>query len=113
MDRRDERTQLIAEIILESSAGGRSTRISDLSMGGCYIESINNFRKDEAVTFDLKNSGGDTLRFTGNVAYILEGFGFGLTFTNIGPQHMEFLRESLPQSVQPATHAEDNILEVW
>jgi hypothetical protein len=113
IDRRSERAEIVAEIILESSAGRRSSRISDMSMGGCYIESITNYRKGEMVTFELKNTVGDVLRFTGNVAYVLDGFGFGLTFTNVGPSHLEFLRSSLPESPHVSPEPDDNILEIW
>ena len=113
MARKHERAGIIREIILESSAGKRSSRISDMSMGGCYIESITNFRKGEVVAFDLSNTAGEVLRFSGNVAYVLDGFGFGLTFTNPTPNHITFLSRTLPTSPRPITEQDTNLLELW
>lgn len=90
-ERKQTRVQCVVEIVLDSSAGRRASRISDLSIGGCYVESISTYRIGEELAFELK-SDGRTLRFTGEVAYVLEGFGFGLKFTNLGPEHLEFLK---------------------
>jgi hypothetical protein len=113
MARKHERTDIVREIVLESSAGKRQSRISDMSMGGCYIESITNFRKGEAVTFDLSSTAGEVLRFSGNVAYVLDGFGFGLTFTNLTPNHVTFLSRTLPTTPRPITEQDNNLLELW
>ena len=84
-----------------------------MSMGGCYIESITNFRKGEEVAFDLSSTAGEVLRFSGNVAYILDGFGFGLTFTNLTPAHLTFLSRIVPSTPRPITEQDSNILELW
>lgn len=113
MARTHERTEVVREIVLESSAGRRPSRISDMSMGGCYIESITNFRKGEMISFDLENTAGDVLRFSGSVAYILEGFGFGLSFANLTPAHHAFLSRALPAVPNPITETDANLLELW
>lgn len=113
MARKHHRSELIKEIVLESSAGKRQSRISDMSMGGCYIESITNFRKGEPVSFDLASTTGDVLRFSGNVAYVLDGFGFGLTFTNLTSNHITFLSRTLPTVPRPISEQDSNLLELW
>ncbi len=86
---------MAVEIILDSAAGRRSTRISDLSLGGCYVESMTNFREGEEVAFELQAPDGRTLRFTGTVAYLLEGFGFGLKFDELNDEQAQFVRSAL------------------
>lgn len=113
MNRQHKRSGIITEIVLESSAGKRPSRVSDMSMGGCYIESITNFRKGEEVSFDLHSTAGEVVRFSGSVAYVLEGFGFGLTFTNLSSAHMAFLKTTLPQAPKPISESDANILELW
>ena len=113
MARIHERTELVREIVLESSAGRRPSRISDMSMGGCYIESITSFRKGEAITFDVSNTAGEALSFSGKVAYVLEGFGFGLSFLNLTPAHLAFLSKTLPSVPQPIGETDANLLELW
>ncbi|HBE83723.1 MAG: PilZ domain-containing protein [Blastocatellia bacterium] len=98
MGRNHERTPVVIEIILDSSAGRRASRISDLSLGGCYVESITQYREGEPIAFELTSSDGQGLRFTGEVAYILDGFGFGLKFTNINDDQLEFLKRVLPEA---------------
>lgn len=95
MNRKHERIPMIVEIVLDSSAGRRPSRISDLSMGGCYVDSIASFRVGEPLSFDLKSPTIGTVTFSGEVAYVLEGFGFGLKFTQMGPQQLVFLRHTL------------------
>ncbi len=113
MKRKHKRTGIVAEIVLESSAGRRPSRISDMSMGGCYIESVTNFRKGDEISFDLHSTAGEAVRFSGNVAYVLDGFGFGLTFTNLGPAHLTFLKTTLPSVPKPISENDLNILELW
>lgn len=84
-----------------------------MSMGGCYIESITNYRKGEAISFELQNTAGQCLRFQGNVAYVLEGFGFGLTFSNLTAEHLAFLGNTLPQTPRPISEQDKNLLELW
>lgn len=98
---------------MESSAGKRQSRISDMSFGGCYIESVTNFRKGETLSFELEGTSGDVLRFSGNVAYVLEGFGFGLTFTDLTSDHHAFLNRTLASECPPIADAETDLLEVW
>jgi hypothetical protein len=96
MGRLHERTSVAIDAVLESSSGLRESRISDLSMGGCYVESMTSFCPGEPVAFDLIDTAGGSVGFTGEVAYVLEGFGFGLRFTNIGPEQLEFLQTAIP-----------------
>lgn len=113
MSRKYERAEIVREVVLESSAGRRESRISDMSMGGCYIESMTNYRKGEPISFDLRNTAGDVLRFYGNVAYTLDGFGFGLTFTDLTPAHLAFLSTTLPAAPSPISEKDHNLLELW
>lgn len=109
MARKQERSDVHTEIVLESSAGKRQSRISDMSAGGCFIESMTSFREGEPVAFELHTTSGATLRFSGTVAYVLEGFGFGMTFTDLTPEHIAFLAGVLPKA-DPLDPAEDENL---
>lgn len=97
MERLHERKTVAIDAVLDSSSGLRESRISDLSMGGCYVESITDFSPGEPVAFELIDTAGGSVGFTGEVAYILEGFGFGLRFTNVGPEQLKFLHEAIPR----------------
>jgi len=98
MPREQKRVPFLGEIVLKSGSGKCEARISDISMGGCYIDTIASFRVDENVAFDLVHPNGRSLPFTGDIAYILEGFGFGVRFTDLSDEQTVFL-ERIVQSL--------------
>ena len=81
MPRQHERTQYFTEISLESASGKRSARISDVSLGGCFVDTLTNVCEGEEVHLigDVGDSGHLDIR--GKVAYVMNGFGFGVAFT--------------------------------
>jgi hypothetical protein len=87
LPREDERFPYFTEIMLESGAGVRGARMSDVSAGGCYIDTISPAIEGESVSFEFKDSSGDRLRFTGTVAYVLPNMGFGIKFTDLTDEH--------------------------
>ena len=89
MPRQQPRLSLVIEIVFDSGSG-KGARISDISMGGCYVDTIATFREGEPVTFFLVQSGG-RIKFTGEVSYVLEGFGFGVRFTDLTGEQTDFL----------------------
>ena len=50
MPREDERVPFYTEIMLESAAGMRGARISDVSPGGCYIDTISPAIEGEVIS---------------------------------------------------------------
>lgn len=95
MARRSERVLYYGDIILESSSGKRETRISDISADGCYIDSTSAMSPGENVAFELKQASGASIRFTGTVIYVLDGFGFGIEFTDVNDQQKAAIDEIL------------------
>ena len=95
MRRKHERATVSVEARLESATTELETVISNLSLGGCYVESVTDFAQGEPVTFDLINPKGGTVGFTGEIAHVTRGQGFGLQFTNLGPEQISFLKSSL------------------
>lgn len=83
MDRKHERVTYLIETVLESASGKREARISDLSLGGCYVDSIVAVHNDEPVIFTIPMPEGSVLRVNGRVAYTLPGCGFGVNFVDL------------------------------
>ena len=93
-DKRDhDRKQFFAETILEFTAGKYQARISDISLGGCYVDSIASVMEGEVISLTLAVGSGEPQRFTGVVAYLLPGFGFGIRFTDLTDEKTQFLRQ--------------------
>lgn len=95
MPRKEDRYTYLKEVELEFASGRRSTRISDISAGGCYIDTIAQIPVGESLRIHISDVNGGTMQFSGNVAYILEGVGFGVEFTNLTDAHREFLAKLL------------------
>lgn len=80
MPRVHERQAILTEIELESASGKREARISDLSYGGCFIDTIVTARVGEEITLRLRSESANPVELSGHIAYILDGFGFGIQF---------------------------------
>jgi hypothetical protein len=75
-----ERVPVLLDIELERSSGNVQTRISEISMGGCFIDSNVPVIEGEVVTFRTFAPGGRELKLTGEVVYLLPNEGFGVRF---------------------------------
>jgi hypothetical protein len=56
---------------------------SDLSLGGCYIESLNPVTVGQVLNLSLCLPSNKTLRFRGEVRYHQPTIGFGLKFVHL------------------------------
>ena len=93
MPRQEDRTPHFEEIELEFASGKGLARISDISIGGCYVDSIVSVPVGETVSFVFKGAGTESLSFSCVVAYVLDGFGFGLKFTDLSPAAKRLLEQ--------------------
>jgi len=91
MPRKEERLSYLKEVELEFSSGKRAARISDISPGGCYIDSIAQVPIGDPLTLRIGSTDGSSMVFTGKVAYILGGFGFGVEFIEVSDDQRQFL----------------------
>ena len=92
MPRKQDRFTYLREVELEFTSGRRTARISDISAGGCYIDTIVQVFVGDTVTIHITASDGLTIPFTGKVAYILAGNGFGVEFLDLTETQKDFLK---------------------
>ena len=90
-NRDHERYEFLGEIVLEFASGRREARISDISLSGCYVDSIGYVTEGETIALVITIPSDESLRFTGEVAYLLPGFGFGVRFTDLNEERTNFL----------------------
>lgn len=95
MPRKQERTPVSIDIILEWSSGKRQARISDLSLQGCFIDCLANIREGEIVSFKVYLSEGECFDLCGEVVYALEGFGFGVRFTELSENSLSLVEHCI------------------
>ena len=93
MPREQVRITYLTETVLECMSGRREARISDLSVGGCYIDSIAEVGIGEEVSFELRLPAGTSVPVRGRVAYVLAGNGFGVSFTSLPDESREVIEQ--------------------
>ncbi|HUR96946.1 MAG TPA: PilZ domain-containing protein [Pyrinomonadaceae bacterium] len=91
MPRKEDRHSYLREVELEFASGKRNARISDISPGGCYIDTISQAAVDEPIALQISTSYGESMQINGRIAYILDGFGFGVEFVDVTDRQREFL----------------------
>jgi CheY-like chemotaxis protein len=93
--RQSERVPVSLEIVLEfaSGSGKRDARISDLSMGGCFVDSIAQVSEGETVALQVHLPMGLWAQLYGEVVYCSPGFGFGLRFTRLAEEERILLEQ--------------------
>jgi PilZ domain len=89
--RKFERKELTIQASLEFSSGKYEARISEIGLGGCYVDSIASVVEGEVTSLTI-TSGGNSMLFTGEIAYLLPGFGFGIRFTDVSESQTIFLQ---------------------
>ena len=91
--REDERARVSIEAWWEGLSGRHQARVSDLSLGGCFIDSLGKADIGELILFAIKQPGGGWLQLRGQVASVDEHVGFSLAFTYLTEDEQHALAE--------------------
>lgn len=100
----DRRSQERLEVCLEAvwdGSGNRSARITDLSEGGCYVDTTGETSTGELLSFRVQLPDGNWLELTGEVAHQMRTVGFGLRFVEMSDEQREQLRQFLEYLKKP------------
>lgn len=81
----------------EDSQGGQPGKVTDISLGGCYVEMMGPLPIDTVVGLVL-NSGDTPLHLFGTIRSSQPGFGMGVEFTKMTAQDFEKLQNLVPVS---------------
>jgi PilZ domain len=104
--RREPRYPFIAsaELLDEHSGSRMSSRISDLSFGGCYVDTINPLPDGTSVQLKIFTET-HTFEAPATVVYSHTHLGMGMKFREVQPVYEEVLRLWLPEATTQATKA--------
>ena len=95
-DRRSEkRWEVCLDAVWDGKSGNYDARVTDLSEGGCYIDSMCHAHVGEILNLKLQLPNGDWLDLTGEVAHQTPSLGFGIRFLDLEPERLEMLRSLL------------------
>ena len=100
-DRRNEkRWDVCLDAVWDGKSGNTVARVTDLSEGGCYVDTMGEAQVGEVIDFKLHLPDGGWLELTGEVAHQTPPLGFGLRFVTLSDEQREKLRLLLDQ-LQP------------
>jgi PilZ domain-containing protein len=91
-DRREKpRLRVSLDAMWDSSTEAHSARITDLSEGGCFLDSVGEVRLGEIVGFRVLLPDDDWLYLEGEVRHYSAGTGFGVRFVELNDEQTEKL----------------------
>jgi hypothetical protein len=89
--RSSQRAPLLLEVRWESLSGKHSARATDISLSGCYIESIGQVTVGEKIHIEIQLPSGSWMPLQGEVVYRQDHLAFGLRFIGLTDQEQEML----------------------
>ena len=95
------RLNISLDAMWDSSTEAHSARLTNLSEGGCYLDSVGEVRRGEIVGFRVLLPDGDWLYLEGEVRHHTAGAGFGVQFTELNEEQTEKLHWLLKIAAEP------------
>ena len=90
--RTEKRLNACLEASWEGESGNYDARVTDLSEGGCYVDSLTSADVGEVVLFRLQMPDGEWLELSGEVAHETRTVGFGLRFVSLSEDQRQKLQ---------------------
>ena len=93
MDERRSKPRLSVHLdaVWDGGEERHSARITDLSEGGCYLDTVGEVLAGEIVAFRVLLPDGDWLYLEGEVRHHRHGMGFGVQFVDLNEEQRENL----------------------
>lgn len=101
--RNERRVPASIEVLWEGSAGKYEARTSDLSAGGCFVDTLGQVTLGQKIIFRLRLPAGEAIDIEGEVVYTYPNMGFGVRFTNVSDSD----RKKLDWLIKAAAYRED------
>ena len=91
-DRRTEkRWDVCLDAVWEGKSGNHLARVTDLSEGGCYLDTVGEVMSGEIVAFRILLPDDDWLYLEGEVRHHRHGMGFGVQFVDLNEEQTDKL----------------------
>jgi hypothetical protein len=75
------------------ASGANKCRIGDLSLGGCFVETLAMPTAGEHTHVTIALGAGTEVTFSGTVIYVEPKMGFAVKFDDLDPAHSEQIRQ--------------------
>lgn len=83
-----------AEVVDQASQASISTRVTELSLYGCYLDMPNPLPKDTQIKIKIYSEG-KFFESSGVIVYSQPNLGVGVTFREVRPQFLSVLKQWL------------------
>jgi hypothetical protein len=93
--RQCERVRLPLEVRWEGLSGRHAARVYDLSLSGCYVETLGQVTRGERIRFEVELPTGRWLSLEGEVMHEQPNMGFGLRLVNLSETSLGMLAHLL------------------
>jgi hypothetical protein len=90
--REDERARVSLEAWWEGLSGRHTARVSDISMGGCFVDTSGAARIGEFIVFAIKKPSGEWLELRGQVVSIDTNVGFSVSYSFLTDEEQQELK---------------------
>ena len=91
--RKDERLQVSLEGRAKALSNIMRVRVSDLSLGGCYVESLAQVQVGDHINIEIQLPNGGWVSLNSQIVYHHPNMGFGVQFTNLGEAETRALQQ--------------------
>ena len=91
--RSNKRKRLLLEAKWESMSSTHEARVEDLSLGGCFLDTVGRVEPNETVDLEIQLPSGEWLSLRGQVASYQPGVGFGMSFTSLSKDEVAALKD--------------------
>ena len=81
--RKTPRLSVSLDAVFDGTTGHHPAKITNLSEGGCYMDSVGEVMKGEVVGFRVLLPDGDWLYLEGEVRHHMPRLGFGVQFVDL------------------------------
>lgn len=95
--RTGKRLDVSLDATWDGTSGNYTARVSDLSEGGCYMDTLAQVFLGESVKLKLNLPNGDWLELTGEVVHHTPPFGFGIRFIDLSDDQLNALHAFLKE----------------
>src|SRR6185369_4393381 len=99
--RKQIRVEGCLEAHWDATCNFSAARITDLSEGGCYIDSIGEVFDGEPISLEIKLQGDSILCLPGVVAHHIPRLGFGVRFVDFSEEQLSQIRALMSEMAQP------------
>ena len=103
--RQHPRRAVLLECQVDGLSGLAATLISDVSLTGCYVDSLTPTTVGASVRIRVTLAG-TPVTLTGHVAHVHTGIGFGMKFTPLPSETREIIQRFLDHSAEETPQLE-------